>query len=109
MIVNDSGYIPLEYYVLVKLDTVDEKTKGGVWLPEPVREQQEQAQITGRLLAIGPLAFLYDVENPVIPQVGQRVAFPRYSGLVVKGKDKAEYRLIKDGDLAAILTEETNG
>lgn len=109
MTVNDSGYIPLEYYVLVKLDTVDEKTKGGIWLPDTTREQNQQAQITGQLLAIGPLAFLYDVENSVIPQVGQRVAFPRYSGLVIKGKDTAEYRLIKDGDLAAIITEETSG
>lgn len=72
------------------------------------REQKEQAQISGIIIDIGPLAFRYDVENPVIPQVGQRVAFPKYGGLAIK-RNKAEYRLLKDGDLAAILTEETDG
>jgi chaperonin GroES len=106
---NTSGIEPLEYYVLIKLDTIDEKTKGGIWLPETTREQKEQAQVSGRLIAIGPLAFHYEVYNSVIPVTGQRVAFPKYSGLVLKGRDKNEYRLLKDGDLAAILTEETDG
>jgi len=107
--INNSGITPLEYYVLIKLDTVEQKTKHGIIIPEDIRERQEQAKSTGRLLAIGPLAFMYDVDNPIIPEVGERVAFPKYGGLVIKGKgdDKAEYRLLKDGDLAAILSEET--
>lgn len=64
----------------------------------------QQAQTSGELIAIGPLAFQYDIENNVIPEIGQRVVFPKYGGFVVKGKDNAEYRLLKDGDLAAILT-----
>jgi co-chaperonin GroES (HSP10) len=106
---DNSGIIPLEYYVLIKLDIVEEKTKGGIILIEEARERQEQAQSTGKIVSIGPLAFLYDVENDTIPQIGERVAFPKYGGLVQKGRDKAEYRLLKDGDIAAILTEETNG
>lgn len=102
---NPSGIEPLEYYVVIKLDSMDEITKGGVWLPASVREREEQAQVTGRLIAIGPLAFRYDVENSVIPQIGNRVAFPKYGGLVLRGKDGTEYRLLKDGDLAAILAE----
>lgn len=106
---NMSGIQPLEYYVLIRLDTVEERTKGRIWLPETTREQLQQAQQSGMLIAVGPLAFEYDVQNSVIPKVGQRVVFPKYGGFVVKGKDNAEYRLLKDGDLAAILTEETNG
>ncbi len=110
MIFTDtSGIIPLEYYVLIKLDPVEEKTKGGIILIEETRERKEQAQRTGRLVAIGPLAFEYDVDNDVIPQVGERVAFPKYGGIEITGKDKLEYRLLKDGDLAAIMTEETDG
>jgi len=105
---NASGIIPLEYYVLIRLDTVEEKTSGKIWLPETTREQMQQAQTAGCLVAIGPLAFAYDVENSVIPEVGQRVVFPKYGGFVVKGRDGVEYRLLKDGDLAAILTEKTN-
>lgn len=109
MIYTDtSGIIPLEYYVLIKLDLVEERTKGGIILIEETRERQGQAQSTGRLVAIGPLAFMYDVDNDVIPQVGEKVAFPKYGGQVLKGKDGQEYRLLKDGDLTAIIAEETN-
>ena len=105
---NKSGINPLEYYILIRLDTVEERINGKIWLPETTREQLQQAQISGQLMAIGPLAFQYDVENDVIPEIGQRVVFPKYAGFVVKGKDGVEYRLLKDGDLAAILTDKTN-
>lgn len=102
---NNSGINPLEYYVLIKLDAVEEKTKGGIYLPDDLRERETQAQASGCLIAVGPLAFIYDVENDTIPRIGQRVAFPKYSGLKQIGKDGAEYRLLKDGDLQAILAE----
>lgn len=105
MLNNGSGIIPLEYYVLIKLDAIEEKTKGGIYLPEDLRERETLAQASGRLIATGPLAFIYDVDNHVIPQVGQRVAFPKYSGLKQTGKDGGEYRLLKDGDLQAILAD----
>jgi len=105
IIENKSGIAPLEYYILIRLDTISERTSKNIWLPETTREQMQQAQTSGELIAIGPLAFQYDIENKVIPKVGQRVVFPKYGGFVVKGKDTAEYRLLKDGDLAAILTE----
>lgn len=105
MIENKSGINPLEYYVVIKTDNMEEMTKGGVWLPPSIRDRENQAQVIGRLIAIGPLAFKYDIENDVIPQIGDKVAFPKYGGLVLRGKDGSEYRLLKDGDLAAILTD----
>jgi co-chaperonin GroES (HSP10) len=102
---NKSGIIPLEYFILVRLDTVDEITKGRIWIPPTTRDQMQQMQTSGVLTAIGPLAFRYDVKNGVIPEVGQRVMFAKYGGIIANGKDNAEYRLLKDGDLAAILIE----
>ncbi len=102
---SSHGIEPLEYYVLIKLDKVEERTKGGIILIEETRERETQAQASGRLVAIGPLAFIYDVENDTIPEIGDRVAFPKYSGLKQVGKDGEEYRLLKDGDLQAILAE----
>ncbi len=103
--IDNSGIVPLEYYVLIKLDTVEEKTKGGIYLPDDLRERESQAQASGRLIATGPLAFIYDVPNETVPQIGDRVAFPKYSGLKQTGRDGGEYRLLKDGDLQAILAE----
>lgn len=88
------------------MDKVDNKI-GSILIPEDTRMAREQAQTSGILVDIGPLAFAYDIENEVIPQIGDRVAFPKYSGLVLKGPDKTEYRVLKDGDLAAILSAET--
>jgi chaperonin GroES len=101
---NDSGITPLEYFVLIKPDEVEQKTKGGIFLPDQTLERNNLAQMTGILMAFGPLAFKYeDFENPLIPQIGQRVAFGRYSGVSLKGQDGIEYRLLKDGDLTAIV------
>lgn len=103
---DTSGIIPLEYYVLIRTDPVEQKTKGGIILVEETRERKEQAQSTGRVVAIGPLAFMYDVENDTIPQIGERVAFPKYGGQILTGKDNLDYRLLKDGDLTAIIAED---
>lgn len=105
ILTDDHGIIPLEYYVLIELDIVEERTKGGIILTHETRERETQSQASGRLRAVGPLAFIYDEENEVIPEVGDRVAFPKYSGLKQMGKDGKEYRLLKDGDLQAILAE----
>lgn len=91
--------------MLIKLDAVEEKTKGGIYIPDELRDRQGLAQASGCLIAKGPLAFIYDVDNPIIPEIGERVAFPKYSGLEQKGRDGVDYRLLKDGDLQAILAE----
>lgn len=103
--INISGIIPLEYYILVKLDVVEERTKGGIILTADTQERETQAQASGVLVDIGPLAFLYEVENDTIPKLGQRVAFAKYGGQERTGKDGMRYRLLRDGDLSAILAE----
>lgn len=89
---------------MVKLDIVEAKTKGGILLVAETQERETQAQSSGILTDIGPLAFLYDAENSVIPAIGDRVCFPKYGGQERTGKDGERYRLLKDGDLTAILT-----
>lgn len=101
--INESGILPLEYFVVIKPDEVEKQTKGGVYLPDQTLERNNQAQMTGILVGIGPLAFMYEVDNARIPQMGERVAFGRYSGHTLKGRDGIEYRVLKDGDLTAIV------
>lgn len=102
-----SGIIPLEYYVLIKLDVVEERTKGGIIRIAETQERETQAQSSGVLVDIGPLAFIYEVDNQTIPAIGDRVCFPKYGGQERTGSDGARYRLLKDGDLSAILASET--
>ena len=95
----NSGIYPLEYKVLVLPDQQPEKTKGGIYITDTIREKEEMAEIEGDLVAVGPLAF---EEWKTKPVVGARVHFAKYAGVYVKGNDEKNYRLINDKDILAI-------
>ncbi len=93
--------------MLVSPIKVDEKTKGGIILPDETKERDQFAQMQGTLVAASPLAFTYadkdewgDAEKP---KPGDKVMFARYAGAAVKGMDGADYRLIADKDISAVL------
>lgn len=102
---NDSGIVPTEFNVLIQPKMVEEKTKGGIILPDDTKERDQFAQMEGVLVACSPLAFTYaDWPNSDAPKVGDRVLFAKYSGAKVTGfKDGKEYRLCKDKDIAAVI------
>lgn len=105
MTLNTSGIYPVEYKILIAAKTVEEKTKGGIFLPDDTKEREQFAQMEGTLVACSPLAFTYDDwkdANP--PKPGDRVLFAKYSGAKVTGKDGKEYRLVNDKDVAAVLS-----
>jgi chaperonin GroES len=104
---NNSGIMPTEYRVLIKPKSIDEKTKGGIILPDETKERNQFAQMEGELVAVSPLAFTYANEHEWAgaskPKPGDRVLFAKYAGAVVKGNDGADYRLINDKDISAVL------
>jgi chaperonin GroES len=104
---NDSGIYPTEYKVLLRPKTVEEKTKGGIIIPEETKDREQFAQMEGELIAVSPLAFSYDDwkdHTNSRPKPGDRVLFAKYSGAKVTGKDGKEYRLANDKDVAAVLS-----
>jgi chaperonin GroES len=101
---NESGVFPTEYKILVKPKKVDEKTKGGIIIPDESKDREQFAQMEGTLVACSPLAFTYDDwKSASPPRVGDRVLFAKFAGAKVTGKDGEEYRLINDKDCAAVL------
>lgn len=101
---NPSGIMPTEYKVLIAPKLTQEKSKGGIILPDVTKERDQYAQMEGVIVAASPLAFSYDNwkdGNP--PKVGDSVLFARYSGAVVTGRDGKEYRITNDKDIAAVL------
>ncbi len=94
----------LEYKVLVKPRKAEERTKGGIVLPEQVVEKDQHAAMEGEIAAMSPFAFTYE-EWPLgarKPRVGDVVVFARYSGITQKGDDGIEYRIMNDKDIVAI-------
>lgn len=105
---NTSGIRPVEYNVLVKQDDVSAKTKGGLYVPEEVLEREKHAQTRGVIVAVSDLAFDAAIwpEGKDKPKPGQRIAFAKHSGTFVTGVDGAEYRVIKDKDVVAMIEDE---
>jgi chaperonin GroES len=101
---NKSGIKPMEYKVLVEPVKVEEKTAGGIYLPDQVKDKNKFANDEGTIIAVGPIAFT-DPHWLECPKVGDKVMFDRYAGILVKGKDENEYRIINDKEICAILEE----
>lgn len=103
---NTSGFTPLDMRVLVRADKVEEKTSGGLYLPEKHKERQEMAQTRATLVAVGGNAFR-DWGDVPKPAPGDRVLIGRYTGgeAMHTGRDGEEYRVCNDADILAILEE----
>lgn len=104
---NPSGIEPTEFNCVVHAPKVEEKTKGGVILPDQHREREELASIDATLMAASPLAFTYETwpDEDMKPKPGDRVVIAKYAGSVVKGADGEDYRIIKDKDILAIRSK----
>lgn len=102
------GITPTEYKVLVRPATDDGtiKLKSGLTLykPDETRERDQHASMEGELVAVSPLAFGYETwpEGAHKPSPGDAVIFAKYSGIIVKGNDGVEYRLMNDKDVVAV-------
>lgn len=100
--------LPMEFNVVVELDPAESKTAGGIYLPESTKEADKTAADEGTLIAVSPHAFSYAEwpEGARKPQVGDRVLFARFAGVLRKpkaGQDGATLRVIKDKDIMAVI------
>jgi chaperonin GroES len=101
--INDTGITPVEFKVLVRVIESEERTKGGIFIPQDVKERHDMAQTEGILLAVGGNAF--EDWKGRVPQVGDRVMIAKYAGLVKRDKDGRELlRVCNDKDLSAVLS-----
>lgn len=103
---NPSGIFPTEYKVLIQPIAVEEKTKGGIILPDEHKDRAQFAQQIGTLVALAPLAFTYDKWEGVQdrkPKVGDKVLFAKFAGFAHEGKDGKTYRVVNDKDVSAVL------
>lgn len=106
--INTSGIQPTEYRVLILPEDVGDRFEGStLYRPDTVKERDQFAQMAGTIVAVSPVAFTYEQWPPGarIPQVGDKVLFGKYSGAIVKGRDKVDYRLVSDKDIGAILID----
>lgn len=90
---------PLADRVVVKVLESEEKTKGGIFLPDTAKEKPQQAKV----VAVGPGKTLDDgKKSPVDVKEGDVVLFAKYSGTEVK-VDGVEYLVIAEKDILAVV------
>ncbi len=87
---------PLGNRVLVQTLEQEERTKGGIYLPETAKEKPQQA----RVIAIGE-----EAQEELSLEVGDVVIFPKYSGTEVRVGDE-EYLILNADDVLAKVVEE---
>lgn len=89
---------PLGDHVVVKVVTEEEKTVGGIVLPDTAKEKPQEAEViavgSGRLLDNG-------TRIPPEVKVGDRVIFSKYSGTEVKVEGE-EYLILRENDILAV-------
>lgn len=107
---NTSGITPLDHRLLILPDPVEEKTKGGIFLPNQETDKQKFAQTKATVIALGDMCWAearYDAErfgvNASFPEPGNRVLVGRYTGDTHKGADGKDYTVINDVDVIAYL------
>ncbi|MGI5838226.1 MAG: co-chaperone GroES [bacterium] len=89
---------PLADRVVIKVLTSEEKTKGGILLPDSAKEKPQE----GEVIAVGP-GKLLDNGQRVAPEVkvGEIIVFAKYSGTEVKYEGE-EYLIMRESDILAI-------
>lgn len=89
---------PLADRVVVKPVQAEEKTKGGIVLPDTAKDKPQE----GEVIAVGPGRVL-DNGTKLAPEVkvGDRVIYSKYSGSEVKIEGD-EYLIIRESDILAV-------
>ena len=90
---------PLHDRVVVKRVAEEEKTKGGIIIPDTAKEKPME----GEVVAVGPGA--RDEKGALVPldvKAGDRILFGKWSGTEVK-LDGVEYLIMKESDIMGIL------
>ena len=93
---------PLHDRVVVKRIAAEEKTRGGIIIPDTAKEKPQQ----GEVVAVGPGG--RDEAGKLIPidlKVGDVVLFGKWSGTEVT-IDGQEVLIMKESDIMGVLTEE---
>jgi chaperonin GroES len=90
---------PLADRILVKPLEAEEKTKGGIIIPDNAKEKPQK----GEVMAVGP-GKIADNGQKIVMELkkGDKVLYGKYSGTEVT-VDGQEYLIVKESDVLAVI------
>ncbi len=91
---------PLHDRVIVKRVEEEEKTKGGIIIPDTAKEKP----VEGKIVAVGDGKIQEDgKKTPLEVKAGDRVLFGKYAGTEIQ-IDGEEHLIMKEDDIIAIIS-----
>ena len=91
---------PLADRIVVKPLEAEEKTKGGIVLPDTAKEKPQE----GEVLAVGKGRVMENgTVQPLEVKVKDRVLYGKYSGTEIRTKDGKDLLIMKEEDILAIV------
>ena len=93
---------PLNDRIVVKRTEEEERTSGGIIIPDTAKEKP----IQGEVKAVGSGKLMEDgSRRPLDVKVGDRVLFGKYAGTEIK-IDDMEYVIMREEEILAVLLKE---
>jgi chaperonin GroES len=104
---------PLHDWVVIEQDSTEEKSKGGIYIPESAKEKTQ----SGKVIAVGEGKFQSDDDQKwgkkpkekkekefvkTVLKPGQHIFFEKYGSSLVE-IEKKEYLLIRESDVLGYL------
>ncbi len=88
---------PLDDRVVIEPLTAEEKTAGGIVLPDSAKEKPQR----GKVVAVGPGRLLDSGErHPISLAVGDEVLFAKYGGTEIE-VDGTDVKILRESDILA--------
>ena len=90
---------PLQDRVIVKRVAEEEKSKGGIIIPDTAKEKPQE----GKVIAVGKGKVSEDgTVRPLDVKAGDRILFGKYSGTEIK-IDGEEHLILREDDILGVL------
>ena len=91
---------PLADRIVVKPLEAEQVTKGGIVLPDTVKEKPQEGEVVavgnGKVLESGTV-------QPMSVKKGDRVLYGKYSGTEITTKEGQQYLIMREEDVLAIV------
>jgi chaperonin GroES len=90
---------PLQDRVIVQRIDEEEKTKGGIIIPDTAKEKPQE----GKVIAVGPGKILENGTKTTLDvKVGDKILFGKYSGTEIKIEGE-EFLMMREDDILGVI------
>lgn len=94
--------------VVVRVDTAETRTKGGILIPETAKDRR--TTLTGRIIAVGPGGMMAEsfekwVFRECKHKLGERVLFGKYVGHEAYSDSKETLFVVEEKDILGTVSE----